>query len=290
MEITLFTPTYNREWELKELYESLVNQTNYDFQWLIVDDGSTDGTCETVNAWIKEDRICIRYLYQKNQGKCAALKNGIRNCDTPWFFCVDSDDTLCCNAVQSMLEDIHAECAHSGIGFVYPQIMSRGDGRWIPDAIHTINIMDLKNLYGVTETAILFKTKYLKKIEIPLFEGEKFLSEEVLYIQLVEYGAFVPRKTGFYCSEYRDNGLTRNLFDHWVRNPKGTVLLMRQRFEYSRKYRVTYRIWERVKCIMNLNALCMVCRLRIHENTPSIIYSVALFIPSIIWKRIRFRR
>ena len=62
--ITVFTPTYNREKYLKTLYESLLNQEFDKFEWLIVDDGSSDNTRTLVESLINENKIKIRYKYQ----------------------------------------------------------------------------------------------------------------------------------------------------------------------------------------------------------------------------------
>ena len=67
-EITIFTPTYNRANLLTRLYQSLKMQTCREFQWLIVDDGSTDDTKNMVEKFIQDDEIAIKYYYQKNSG------------------------------------------------------------------------------------------------------------------------------------------------------------------------------------------------------------------------------
>ena len=61
--VTVFTPTYNRKYIIGELYESLKKQTNQNFEWLVIDDGSTDQTNILVQSWINENKICIRYFY-----------------------------------------------------------------------------------------------------------------------------------------------------------------------------------------------------------------------------------
>ena len=68
--ITVFTPTYNRAYTLRRLYESLRKQTQYDFEWLIVDDGSTDNTESLVQEFIRENSLFnIRYVKKENEGK-----------------------------------------------------------------------------------------------------------------------------------------------------------------------------------------------------------------------------
>lgn len=287
-QLTVFTPTFNRKEQLKDLYESLKGQTDMTFRWLIVDDGSSDGTGQLVGQWIAERVIDIGYVYQENQGKCMALKKGIALCDTPWFICVDSDDTLAPDAVRLMKKDL-AQKDGGCLGYIYPQrIGERESSKWVPDSVRYINIMDAKHLYGIDETAILFRTEYLKRIDIPQFGNEKFLSEEIIYIRLADYGMFAPRKTVFYLSQYQPGGLTNRLFHHWVKNPRGTVCLLQSRYTYCGRYTLIRRITARVKCILNLNALCMACGLRIFTNTPSKLYSVLLYIPSLLWRKIRF--
>ena len=103
MLLTVCTPTYNRAHTLPRLYESLVRQTSQDFEWLVVDDGSTDNTRELVDGWVAEGRIRIRYVYKENGGKPSAHNLGVRLAAGELFFCVDSDDYLTDNAVELIL-------------------------------------------------------------------------------------------------------------------------------------------------------------------------------------------
>ncbi len=72
--ITVFTPTYNRAYILPQLYHSLQRQSFLNFEWLIVDDGSTDDTEKTVQQWIEEENpFAIVYCKQQNGGKHRAI-------------------------------------------------------------------------------------------------------------------------------------------------------------------------------------------------------------------------
>ena len=90
--VCVFTPTYERAYILPVLYESLVTQTCRDFVWMIVDDGSTDGTEELVRSWIEDGAIAIDYVRTGNGGKPRAINLGVDRCTSPLFFVVDSDD------------------------------------------------------------------------------------------------------------------------------------------------------------------------------------------------------
>ena len=104
-DITVLTPTYNREKNLYKLYNSLCSQTNKDFVWMIIDDGSTDNTKEVINKWRDENKIEIVYIYKENGGKHTALNIGIKNINTDMTFIVDSDDWLVDNAIEIIYKD-----------------------------------------------------------------------------------------------------------------------------------------------------------------------------------------
>jgi glycosyltransferase involved in cell wall biosynthesis len=89
---TVFTPTYNRAATLPRVYESLKAQTFRDFEWLIVDDGSTDNTPEIVQKWQTEANFPIRYVHQPNQGKPTACNRGAQEAQGELFLTLDSDD------------------------------------------------------------------------------------------------------------------------------------------------------------------------------------------------------
>ena len=107
--ITIFTPTYNRAHRLPVLYQSLCKQTSREFEWVVVDDGSTDDTKSLINGWIKEGKINIRYFWQENAGKAQAHNLGVEMAEKNLFTCVDSDDLLVTNAVER-ISKVWNEC------------------------------------------------------------------------------------------------------------------------------------------------------------------------------------
>jgi glycosyltransferase involved in cell wall biosynthesis len=97
---TVFTPTYNRAHTLHRVYESLVSQTFRDFEWLIVDDGSSDRTNEQIEKWQQENLISIKYIYQENQGKHVASNRGATAAKGELFLTLDSDDSCIPEALE----------------------------------------------------------------------------------------------------------------------------------------------------------------------------------------------
>jgi glycosyltransferase involved in cell wall biosynthesis len=98
--LTIFTPTYNRAHTLLRVYESLRAQTSRDFCWLVVDDGSNDGTRELIAQWAPVAGFAVEYLYQENSGKHNAHNAAVARARTELFAIVDSDDELLPHAVE----------------------------------------------------------------------------------------------------------------------------------------------------------------------------------------------
>jgi glycosyltransferase involved in cell wall biosynthesis len=97
---TVFTPTYNRASTMHRVYESLQKQTFRSFEWLIVDDGSTDDTEGLVSAWQKTAAFPIRYVTQPNQGKHIAFNRGVAEARGELFLTLDSDDACVPSALE----------------------------------------------------------------------------------------------------------------------------------------------------------------------------------------------
>ncbi len=100
--VTIFTAVYNRCALIERLYESLERQTDKNFEWIIVDDGSMDYLHKKViDDWMKEKREYeIKYIYTRNGGKHRAINLGVKISKAQAFMIVDSDDYLTDDAVS----------------------------------------------------------------------------------------------------------------------------------------------------------------------------------------------
>ena len=238
--LTIFTPTYNRAYVLDNLYLSLCIQTNKDFEWLIIDDGSTDNTKEKIQNWIAEKKIRIRYVYQKNAGKSAAHNRALELTQTELFVCVDSDDQLHENAVQIVLEEwgkLKKKSEWEVGGMV--AFREKGDGTPITQyqGKSDYKIGKLKEFYDRKiisgDTMLIFDISKVGSLRFPVFEGEKFVPEAYLYDQFDQISAFMIVPQYIYVCEYLEDGYTQNMARLIAKNPKGYLAYIEQRVKYD---------------------------------------------------------
>lgn len=241
--VTIFTSTFNRAYLLQDLYASLRRQTNKNFLWHIIDDGSTDNTEELVKRWKQENKqFVIKYTKQPNGGKQRAHNVGVQMCETELFFCVDSDDRLVDNAVK-IIEETWKIAKHERIAGI---VALRGKDEHIPmgTAMPKINNVTMLELYQKFhfkgDTALIYRTEILKKYPFVLAKGEKFIGENFVYNQIdLKYQMYVLNKIIYIC-KYFEDGYTRNTIKVLVRNPHSYMILKKQQAKISLYFR--YRV------------------------------------------------
>lgn len=236
--ITVFTPTYNRKEKLFKCYKSLCQQSCKDFIWLIVDDGSTDGTKEWVQAWQQEKKIDISYYWQENKGKHVAHNQGVLHCQTDLFICVDSDDYLMEQAIEDMKRyesQVLVAKDLAGVAFLKGDLQERKIKAPMPQGIEKASIWALYEQYNFKgELALLFKTEILKHYLFPVFEGEKFVGESVVYDQISDQYEMLLVNQIIYLYAYYQDGYTQNVTQLYKHNPKGYLFYLNQCIERAR--------------------------------------------------------
>lgn len=293
MRLTIFTPTYNREQYLDRLYRSLLVQKNKSFKWIIVDDGSTDKTEEKIAEFINERKIDIVYFKQDNLGKHIAHNKGVELCDTELFFCVDSDDYLtedCVDVILDVWDNKEVDKTYSGIvalkGYSDGSIMANE----MPKDISESTLSDLYNIHGKKgETALIFKTEYLKNNLFPMFKNEKFLSEEVVYNKIDEIAPLILLNKVIYIMEYLEDGMTKNYIKLWKSSPEGVLYLLTSRYNIVKKIKGPLGAYRKMKVILVLNGFCLSKKISIFKNTPNKALSTIAYIPSIFVYFIKFK-
>lgn len=234
--LTVFTPTYNRAHCLPVLYQSLVSQTSDDFEWLVIDDGSTDGTKALVEGWIAENKIPIRYHYKQNGGMHTGHNAAYALIATELNVCIDSDDYMPHYAVERILSLYRRdknEDRYAGIIGLDATPDGHIIGNSFPQGLTECRYSELSPRYGVSgDKKIVYRTDVVKKITpYPEFEGERFTP---LYFPVVidnDYKLLCYNEV-LCIVEYQADGSSRNIFAQYFRHPKG--------FSHSRKINMVY--------------------------------------------------
>jgi len=248
--ITVFTPTYNRAHLLKRLYTSLCNQKFSDFEWIIVNDGSTDETEKVIQLFINEKRIKINYLFQQNLGKHTAINKAVNIAKGNYFFIVDSDDFLPNDSLlllNSLIPKCNLDNNLAGIvGRKHYQ-----DGKLIGSKIGsdfigtTFEIRYKKKISG--DFGELFKTDILKKFPFPQIENEKFCPESLVWNRISRNYKFIFCDLNIYTVEYQPDGLTSKIVKIRMNAPIASMLTYSELISYEipigEKLKGTINFW-----------------------------------------------
>ncbi len=209
--ITIVTPAYNRAVNLPALYQSLLAQSSKDFDWLVIDDGSTDNTREVVEGFIAEGKISIRYIYKENGGKHSALNIAFKTVEAELLFIVDSDDVLTDDAVETIHKDWEPVRDKNLCGISYLRGYSETEviGDKHPQDHAVDNFINLRYNRGIGgDKAEVWRTESLCDFQFPEYPGERFISESVAWIHLAKKQDVLMVNKIIYITEYLEDGLS----------------------------------------------------------------------------------
>lgn len=234
--LTIFTPTYNRCHTLKRLYESLSRQTDMNFEWLVVDDGSTDDT-ETLFRGIERKFFPVRYYKKENGGKHRAINYGVPLATGEWFLIVDSDDFLADNAVETIarctatIENDPKFCAVVGNKVNFDrQVVGTPCNYEILDT----DFLSYRNRYHIIgDRAEVVRTSVMREFPFPEFEGENFCTEGVVWNRMAQKYKARYVNEDFYICEYQPDGLTANVALIHHDSPQGSALCFKEMSTYK---------------------------------------------------------
>ena len=227
------------------MFQSLQKQTTKDFEWLLIDDGSTDDTKIIVEGMKQHAEFPIRYTYKENGGKHTALNVGMKQIVSELTFIVDSDDTLVPDAIETILQ-YHKKYRERKDLCGYSLLRRFPDGKingklFEPDEkVGTyiecrINADDTQ-----ADKAEIFYTRCLKEFPFPEYRNEKFLGEDLVWIRMALKYKMVHINKAIYVAEYLGDGLTKNRRKNNIKSPNGCVARAKEflRPELKLRYRI----------------------------------------------------
>ena len=245
-QLTVFTPTYNRSHTIWRTYESLCRQTSMDFEWLVVDDGSSDGTSSLVSSWIKPDQLnnhnpqafdgyCeagfkIRYIWKENGGLHTGYNTAYANIDTELCVCIDSDDWMPDDAVEKILG-----CWHQRGGEQYAGIMGldydtagKPLGGFFPDGLSEVYFLDMyiNNIHRA-DTKEVMRTDLMKRVAPQVgFEGEKNFNPVYMLLQVCDDYPLLVLNENLCIVEYQqDDSMSRGIYRQYLNSPRSFAKL-----------------------------------------------------------------
>ena len=237
--LTICTPTFNRAYILPKLYDSLNNQSCSSFEWLIIDDGSSDNTEEIVSSWLKkENNFPIRYYKKQNGGKCSAINCGLDLSQGELFLVIDSDDTVTPDAVEKVIElerTINNKEEFCGISLNLGLSIDSTPNKIFKEKYKDGTLLDRYSEFD-GERAFAFYTEVHKKYKYPIFENEKFITEAVVWNRIANDGYKMRFSNDIICIyEYRDDGLTKAGNSIFINNPHGYGLWIKEKDIFMNK-------------------------------------------------------
>ena len=228
--LTVFTPAYNRAYTLLRTYESMKQQKNTDFIWIIVDDGSSDNTAELVKQWQQEENdFEIQYVYKENGGMHTAHNTAYALIDTELNTCVDSDDALAPDAVQLIYDAWQKvkDKGYAGLLALDAEFSGKVIGKGFPEGLTETTLGSYYRNGGSGDKKLILRTDVVRQYPLyPTFPGERFVPLGSLYTMIDRDYKLSVLDAVVCLVEYMPDGSTHNMTRQYFRNPNG--------FRYSR--------------------------------------------------------
>lgn len=258
-ELTIFTPAYNREELLKRLYESLLRQTDKNFIWMVIDDGSTDHTREEVNGWAADEKAFeITYYYKENGGLHTAYNEAIAHIETPLCVCIDSDDWMPDDAVEKILKFWAENGSDQVAGIVGLDCYENGQviGDLLPDQ-KTVNLIDLMTgkagIKNGDRTNVIRTELYKQVAPMKVFPGEKCFNPHYMHLQISKDYDFLVMNECLRIVEYQPQGMSNSMLRQYRNSPNSFAEIRKQYLSFPDtpfKFRAKHSVHLASSCIL----------------------------------------
>lgn len=258
--ITVFTPTYNRASLLGRCYESMKRQTNKDFIWMIIDDGSIDNTKEVVENWIKNEKTFkIQYYYKENGGLHTAYNEAIAHIETDLCVCIDSDDFMPDDAVEIILDfwAKNGSDKYAGIVGLDFDLSGKIIGDRLPNQ-KSVNLIDLLTgkykLINGDRTNVVRTELYRKFAPMRTFPGEKNFNPHYMHLQISEEYDFLVLNENLRFVEYQPTGMSNSMLKQYKSSPNSFAEIRKLYLSFpntSFKFKFRHSIHMVSSCILS---------------------------------------
>lgn len=277
IKLTIFTPAYNRAHTLPRTYKSLCEQTNKNFIWMIVDDGSTDNTKDLVKEWQSADSgFEIQYFYKKNGGMHTAHNLAYENIKTELNVCIDSDDAMPDDAVEKILAFWENYGSDDVAGIVALDADMSGNilGTELPKDIAQTTTTKLYGHFGVTgDKKFIYRTEIINSVEsYPEFEGEKLVPLGFKYNLVAQKYEMLLMNEVVCLVDYQTDGSTNTIFRQYMQSPRGFAISNTVSMQYSESF------IDRTKSVVHYIAECRIAKDKNWlKNSPRKIVTLLLY-------------
>ena len=256
MKLSILTATYNRAKYLTRLYQSIVNnkeKSNLEVEWILIDDGSTDKTKQSIKKFNSEQKVNIKYIYQENSGKMSAINRGINevtgelivDCDSDDFFSKNAFKIIEDNAIKLLNDkEIYALC------FLKQTEDGNISGNKFKQNYMKTTMFDLyfkDDIQG--EKILVFNSEIRKRYKHELEKNEKFITEARMYHKMDEKYKILCINEVIEIGSYIQDGYTKNINKTFKESPNGYYMYFKEILQKDLK---GVKLRKRIYIIKNL--------------------------------------
>ena len=242
--LTVFTPAYNRAHTIGRTYTSLTKQSCHDFEWLIVDDGSSDNTRDLVRSFlcnvedlspdefigysVESPWLKVHYIYQQNQGMHGAHNTAYDNITTELNVCIDSDDYMPYDAVEKILakwNSLSDDFKKRYAGIIALDVKDKTlevIGTELPTDKISTTLGGYYENGGKGDKKLIYRTDVIKNVpRYPLFDGERYVGLAYKYMLIDQRYELLIMNEPVCIVEYQIDGSSFGMYKQYWNNPKG---------------------------------------------------------------------
>lgn len=277
MKISIITPAYNRVDTLLRLYQSLLSQTNKNFEWILIDDGSTDNTDIKAREWIAESKIEMKYYKQVNQGLVQGFS---MNPTGDYTLVLDSDDFLADTAIENIIYNINSNDEYIGVVGLKSYTNNKIVGTEFKEKENTyLNLYYGNNRVKGDKLFVIKTNLYRNGIVSPL-NGEKYMPDNVPFLRLNGKGKYIFINKILYYGDYLQDGMTQNVKKLVMKNINSYI------YEKNISQKLNFKIFD--KCKINIqyifySLLAGNSFLQIYNSSYNKLFTLIFYIPSVLY-------